>query len=198
MKIIKYALIAAAFLLVGYNSIEIKPLDQVKKAGQKFNATAYARDYLTKIKQSGNNKAVEIRELVSMLELNKIKTFVFFPCNSNTEKRKERSRDAARSRRSKEAEYFSDLAASLPHPENLAGHVDKASIMRLSITYLKLKSFVDSALAGSSTEFPFDSRLLGGQELDHTSALVGLLFVVSKDGEIIFVSDNVIRNMRST
>jgi predicted lipoprotein len=75
MKIIKYALIAATFLLVGYNSIEIKPLDQVKKAGQKFDSAAYARDYLTKIKQSGDNKAVEIRELVSMLELNKIKAF---------------------------------------------------------------------------------------------------------------------------
>lgn len=75
MKYIKYTLIAATFLFVGYNSIEIKPLNEVKKAGQKFDAAAYAREYLIKIKQSGDNKAVEIRELVSMLELDKIKTF---------------------------------------------------------------------------------------------------------------------------
>lgn len=75
MKYLKYALIAATFVFVGYNSIEIKPLNEVKKAGQKFDATAYAREYLIKIKQSGDNKAVEIRELVSMLELDKIKTF---------------------------------------------------------------------------------------------------------------------------
>jgi hypoxia-inducible factor 1 alpha len=83
------------------------------------------------------------------------------------------------------------LAASLPYPQNLAGHVDKASIMRLSITYLKLKSFVDSAVAVSSNDPTLGSFLLGSKGLDHSAALVGLLFVVSKDGEIIFVSDNV-------
>ncbi|CAG0919830.1 unnamed protein product, partial [Notodromas monacha] len=121
----------------------------------------------------------------------------------NTEKRKERSRDAARSRRSKEAEYFSDLASLLPYPESLVAHLDKASIMRLSITYLKLKSFVDCALPESGTpsisDSPWSSPLRLGVENfalcdtgpDHVSGLVSLLFIVSSDGEIIYVSENV-------
>jgi predicted lipoprotein len=75
MKIIKYTLIAATLLLVGYNSIEIKPLDEVKKAGQKFDAAAYARTYLTKTLPSAYGKATPILDLVTMLQTNKNKTF---------------------------------------------------------------------------------------------------------------------------
>jgi predicted lipoprotein len=75
MKFLKYSLIAATLLLVGYNSIEIKPLDEVKKAGQKFDATTYAHQYLTIILPSAYSKAIEVSELVSILALNKIKTF---------------------------------------------------------------------------------------------------------------------------
>ncbi|NXI34843.1 HIF3A factor, partial [Galbula dea] len=53
--------------------------------------------------------------------------------------RKERSRDAARSRRSKESEVFSQLAHSLPFARAVSAHLDKASIMRLTISYLRLQ-----------------------------------------------------------
>ena len=75
MKIIKYSLIAATILLVGYNSIEIKPLDQVKKVGQKFDATAYAREYLTKTLPTAYSKATSISDLVAALNIDKNKAF---------------------------------------------------------------------------------------------------------------------------
>ncbi|MBL7818576.1 MAG: DUF2291 family protein [Saprospiraceae bacterium] len=75
MKIIKYALIAATFLLVGYNSIEIKPLNEVKKVGQKFDAAVYARDFLTKTLPSAFAKATSISDLVTALSTDKNKAF---------------------------------------------------------------------------------------------------------------------------
>lgn len=75
MKILKYILIAATILLVGYNSVEIKPLDQVKKAGQKFDAMAYAREYLTKTLPTAYGKATPISDLVGLLTADKNKAF---------------------------------------------------------------------------------------------------------------------------
>lgn len=75
MKIIKYALIAATFLLVGYNSIEIKPLNEVKKAGQKFDAAVYARDFLNKTLPPVFEKATPISDLVTALSTDKNKAF---------------------------------------------------------------------------------------------------------------------------
>ena len=60
-------------------------------------------------------------------------------CCRNTEKRKEKSRDAARCRRSKETEVFYQLANQLPLPHNTSTQLDKASIMRLAISHLKLR-----------------------------------------------------------
>lgn len=63
----------------------------------------------------------------------------------SNEKRKERSRDAARCRRSKETDIFTELAAALPISTDQVQHLDKASVMRLAIAYLKVRSVVDSS-----------------------------------------------------
>lgn len=57
------------------------------------------------------------------------------------ELRKEKSRDAARSRRGKENYEFYELAKLLPLPAAITSQLDKASIIRLSISYLKLREF---------------------------------------------------------
>lgn len=75
MKIIKYTLIAATLGLVGYNSIEIKPLNEVVRTGQKFDAAAYARTYLTKTLPPAFQKATPITDLVTALATDKNKTF---------------------------------------------------------------------------------------------------------------------------
>uniref|UniRef100_A0A8D0CSF5 BHLH domain-containing protein n=1 Tax=Sander lucioperca TaxID=283035 RepID=A0A8D0CSF5_SANLU len=55
--------------------------------------------------------------------------------------RKEKSRDAARSRRGKENFEFYELAKMLPLPGAITSQLDKASIIRLTISYLKMRDF---------------------------------------------------------
>lgn len=57
------------------------------------------------------------------------------------ELRKEKSRDAARSRRGKENYEFYELAKMLPLPAAITSQLDKASIIRLTISYLRLRDF---------------------------------------------------------
>ncbi|KAK3752410.1 hypothetical protein QZH41_008605 [Actinostola sp. cb2023] len=57
------------------------------------------------------------------------------------EMRKERSRNAARSRRGKENAQFDELAKLLPLPAAITSQLDKASIIRLTISYLSMKEF---------------------------------------------------------
>lgn len=67
--------------------------------------------------------------------------FLFRPIHSILELRKEKSRDAARSRRGKENYEFYELAKMLPLPAAITSQLDKASIIRLTISYLKLRDF---------------------------------------------------------
>lgn len=80
---------------------------------------------------------------------NSKKDILFRCCNlacfnifySILELRKEKSRDAARSRRGKENFEFYELAKMLPLPAAITSQLDKASIIRLTISYLKLRDF---------------------------------------------------------
>ncbi|CAL7951157.1 unnamed protein product [Xylocopa violacea] len=104
----------------------------------------------------------------------------------SNEKRKEKSRDAARCRRSKETDIFTELAAALPVPPEQAAHLDKASVMRLAIAYLKVRLVVDSIpgpLAKSETLNQMDEMF--------SKALNGFMLVLSSDGNIIYLSENV-------
>lgn len=67
--------------------------------------------------------------------------FSLFLYYSILELRKEKSRDAARSRRGKENFEFYELAKMLPLPAAITSQLDKASIIRLTISYLKLRDF---------------------------------------------------------
>jgi len=74
----------------------------------------------------------------------KIYLFIFSQsllCCRVVELRKERSRDAARSRRGKENAQFDELAKLLPLPSAITSQLDKASIVRLTISYLNMKQF---------------------------------------------------------
>jgi neuronal PAS domain-containing protein 1/3 len=65
----------------------------------------------------------------------------FLSFDSILELRKEKSRDAARSRRGKENYEFYELAKMLPLPAAITSQLDKASIIRLTMSYLKLRDF---------------------------------------------------------
>jgi len=60
--------------------------------------------------------------------------------------KKEKSRDAARCRRGKENYEFYELAKLLPVPTEVSSQLDKASIVRLTMSHLELKKFLEIGL----------------------------------------------------
>lgn len=105
----------------------------------------------------------------------------------NSEKRKERSRDAARCRRSKECDIFGQLAVALPLPYSVTNLMDKAAIMRVAISYLKTRQFIDNVRVGEAVDLK--KELCGDSFLMKT--MDGFLFIVSGDGDMVYLSDNV-------
>ncbi|GFR29811.1 hypoxia-inducible factor 1-alpha [Trichonephila clavata] len=83
-------------------------------------------------------------------------------------------------------EIFSDLSGQLPLPQGTASSLDKTSVMRLTVGYLKImemtRLFVP-AIKNNSDVSPLDS--LSGTHLD------GFLLVLSEDGDVVYLSENV-------
>ncbi|KAM8851749.1 endothelial PAS domain-containing protein 1b [Synchiropus picturatus] len=102
---------------------------------------------------------------------------------NSSERRKEKSRDAARCRRSKETEVFYELAQQLPLPESVSTHLDKASIMRLAISFLRTRNLVAMGTDGEKDSEDMDSFYL--------RSLEGFITVVTADGDMIFLSENI-------
>lgn len=113
---------------------------------------------------------------------------------SSSERRKEKSRDAARCRRSKETEVFYELAHELPLPHSVSSHLDKASIMRLAISFLRTHKLLSSVCSENESEAEAD------QQMDnlYLKALEGFLAVVTQDGDMIFLSENISKFMGLT
>uniref|UniRef100_A0A673ILA2 Endothelial PAS domain-containing protein 1-like n=1 Tax=Sinocyclocheilus rhinocerous TaxID=307959 RepID=A0A673ILA2_9TELE len=101
--------------------------------------------------------------------------------HTHHERRKEKSRDAARCRRSKETEVFYEVARQLPLPHSISSHLDKASIMRLAISYLRTRKLLTS----EKTDV---DRLMDSWYL---KSLGGFISVVTSDGDMIFLSENI-------
>ena len=62
------------------------------------------------------------------------------PLINRVEAMKEKSKNAARTRREKENAEFYELAKMLPLPSAITSQLDKASIIRLSTSYLKMRA----------------------------------------------------------
>ncbi|XP_053614002.1 hypoxia-inducible factor 1-alpha-like isoform X2 [Plodia interpunctella] len=112
----------------------------------------------------------------------------------NNEKRKEKSRVAARCRRTKEMQIFTELTAALPAKKEEVEQLDKASVMRLAISYLRVRDVV-SMLPGDTTE---QSKLQSpkgleevSSELSYMKALDGFVLVLSQQGDIVYCSENI-------
>lgn len=62
---------------------------------------------------------------------------------------KEKSKNAAKTRREKENGEFYELAKLLPLPSAITSQLDKASIIRLTTSYLKMRAvFPEGEAAG--------------------------------------------------
>ncbi|XP_078726471.1 hypoxia-inducible factor 1-alpha-like isoform X4 [Lampetra fluviatilis] len=118
-----------------------------------------------------------------------------------SERRKEKSRDAARCRRGWETEVFAQLARELPLPPAASAALDKASVMRLAISYLRLRQLLppsrlsrcDAAAAAVAEEVEEDHAGGSGSSLDALTlrALEGFVMVLSSEGDMTYLSDNV-------
>ncbi|XP_050306275.1 protein similar isoform X2 [Anthonomus grandis grandis] len=106
----------------------------------------------------------------------------------NNEKRKEKSRDAARSRRSRETEIFADLGTALPIAPDQVGQLDKASVMRLAISFLRVRDMI-----GLIPVLPVKEKLPKHlkEEPIFLKSLDGFLVVISSEGDFVYLSENV-------
>ncbi|XP_033844226.1 neuronal PAS domain-containing protein 3 isoform X2 [Periophthalmus magnuspinnatus] len=127
--------------------------------------------------------------------------------------RKEKSRDAARSRRGKENFEFYELAKMLPLPGAITSQLDKASIIRLTISYLKMRDFANQG------DPPWNLRMEGpppntsvkaiGAQRRRSQSVVasdifephlgshilqsldGFVFALNKEGRFLYISETV-------
>ncbi|XP_050460580.1 single-minded homolog 2 isoform X3 [Cataglyphis hispanica] len=106
---------------------------------------------------------------------------------------KEKSKNAARSRRVKENQEFLELAKLLPLPAAITTQLDKASIIRLTTSYLKMRAVFPHGLgdewgAAPPPNNPLEAAIkeLGSHLLQ---TLDGFIFVVAPDGKIMYISE---------
>ncbi|RUS89142.1 hypothetical protein EGW08_003085 [Elysia chlorotica] len=118
------------------------------------------------------------------------------------ELRKEKSRDAARSRRGKENYEFYELAKLLPLPAAITSQLDKASIIRLTISYLRLRDF---SCHGAPQWTPEDghhmAKMIKGENcaaccnisifIIIIQSLDGFAFILANDGRFLYISETV-------
>ncbi|XP_012682757.1 endothelial PAS domain-containing protein 1b [Clupea harengus] len=109
-----------------------------------------------------------------------------------SERRKEKSRDAARCRRSKETEVFYELAHQLPLAHSISSHLDKASIMRLAISFLRTRKLLSTSCSSNETEEDKQMDSL------YLKSLEGFVSVITTEGDIIFLSENINKFMGLT
>ncbi|CAD7081771.1 unnamed protein product [Hermetia illucens] len=122
------------------------------------------------------------------------------------ELRKEKSRDAARSRRGKENFEFYELAKMLPLPAAITSQLDKASIIRLTISYLKLRDFSGHGDPPWSRDSSTSSKVLKSASIRRSPALDlfeqhqgthilqsldGFALAVAADGRFLYISETV-------
>ncbi|CAF3046308.1 unnamed protein product [Rotaria sp. Silwood2] len=103
---------------------------------------------------------------------------------------KEKSKNAARSRREKENAEFFELAKLLPLPHAITDQLDKASVIRLTTSYLKMRAIIPEGLGST-----WGSRSLTQTAIERevnsqlAQILDGFLFVVGPDGKIMYISE---------
>ncbi|XP_052810975.1 single-minded homolog 2-like isoform X2 [Mya arenaria] len=104
---------------------------------------------------------------------------------------KDKSKNAARTRREKENAEFYELAKMLPLPTAITSQLDKASIIRLSTSYLKMRTVFPDGLGDQWGQVPSKHRTPLEKELGShlLQTLDGFIFVVAPDGKIMYISE---------
>ncbi|MBD0367146.1 MAG: DUF2291 domain-containing protein [Flavisolibacter sp.] len=74
-NVFKYTIVIIVLIVVAYNSVYFKKLDEVKASSASFDAKAYAKKYFHEKLPPALNEAVEINQLIELLQTNKENTF---------------------------------------------------------------------------------------------------------------------------
>uniref|UniRef100_A0AAY4CYX2 Neuronal PAS domain protein 1 n=1 Tax=Denticeps clupeoides TaxID=299321 RepID=A0AAY4CYX2_9TELE len=142
------------------------------------------------------------------------RSITFFSCSSPLllgvsslqNLRKEKSRNAARSRRGKENFEFFELAKMLPLPGAITSQLDKASVIRLTISYLHMRHFASQGDPPWSPLLEGEANCNKVRRTTHSLAtdifeqhlgahllqsLDGFVFVVSQEGRFLYISETV-------
>ncbi|XP_015231396.1 PREDICTED: endothelial PAS domain-containing protein 1 [Cyprinodon variegatus] len=135
---------------------------------------------------------------------------------ADKEKRRAISREAARRRRRVESDVFGDLSRLLPLQPSIRAHLDKPSVIRLTLSYIRMQALLKEAAgsgvelgnilrfhhgleAGEGFRFEFEKQKQEFTPLDETNMylkiLEGFLMVLSTAGDMIFLSENVSKYM---
>ncbi|KAF3704257.1 Endothelial PAS domain-containing protein 1 [Channa argus] len=147
---------------------------------------------------------------------------------ADKEKRRAISREAARRRRRVESDVFGDLSRLLPLQPSVRAHVDKPSIIRLTLSYIRMHTLLKAnkgnarikaeachsvkygpVVEGGAGQQKYDRRRDDEEKkseelkvLEETNLylriLEGFLMVISTEGDMIFLSDNVSKYMGLT
>nr|XP_061787627.1 endothelial PAS domain-containing protein 1-like isoform X3 [Nerophis lumbriciformis] len=125
---------------------------------------------------------------------------------ADLERRRAVSREAARRRRRVESDMFGDLSRLLPLPTSVRPHLDKPSVIRLAVSYIRLKALVTGnppeGLPGTLEQVLTGTIHrqggVGGVHLDckdesdvYLRNLEGFVMVLSCEGDMMFLSENV-------
>ncbi|XP_047247069.1 hypoxia inducible factor 1 subunit alpha, like isoform X1 [Girardinichthys multiradiatus] len=145
---------------------------------------------------------------------------------SSSEQRKLRSRDAARCRRSQETEVFYELARTLPLPRRVCTHLDKAGIMRVTLSFLRMQQLLrpEQGVEEEKDEEEKDEEEKDKEEKDEEEkdeeedkgekdeeekdedpmdgffpqALAGFIMVMTEEGDMVFLTENVNKHIGIT
>ncbi|XP_054649916.1 hypoxia inducible factor 1 subunit alpha, like [Dunckerocampus dactyliophorus] len=125
------------------------------------------------------------------------------PKRTSSEQRKLRSRDAARCRRSKETELFYDLARTLPFPRRVSTHLDKAAIMRVTLSFLRMQRLLHPGGESPSSSEEKEEEEKEEEEDEeedpadglYAQALAGFIVVISEEGDMIYLTENVSKHV---
>lgn len=109
--------------------------------------------------------------------------------------RKERSRGMAQKRRTTHKTLMDELAGQLPLSRDVVGQMDYNSRLRVALCFLQMKTFMSSKrgkrgdVMETRREESTEIKLL--EEVSMTEALDGFMIVISLDGTIIYIAENV-------
>lgn len=106
---------------------------------------------------------------------------------------REKSKKAAKDRREKENIEFDELSKLLPLPCATKSQLDKASIIRLTTSYLKLRQTFPEGLGEAWGSTSHSSSKINGKHF--LQSLEGFIFVLASDGKITYASETVSVNL---